>query len=293
MAEGRGFLVAVTEGVAVSSSERFVLRVQDEMQSRLSGLQARVPEAVDLVRFALGGRFLRTRLGAALREAASETPEGDAVAVCVATEIVHAATLCHDDLIDRSPFRRGRPALWASSGTAGAVLAGDLLLTEGMAALQALDAPRPRAASGLLSALREMGTAEMNLACATPPLTPYDPRWLANNARKTAALFGFVAAECVGASGELFTALETSGQRIGAAYQSIDDLADAAEEGPGATLAALDPSACAATLVADLRQALQALAPWPTIQAALARYLRMEILPMCPPVVSAEAFATA
>lgn len=59
------------------------------------------------------GKMLRTRLAAQL--AASDTTVFSnietLVSICVATELVHTASLCHDDVIDNSVIRRGLPAI--------------------------------------------------------------------------------------------------------------------------------------------------------------------------------------
>lgn len=52
---------------------------------------------------------------------------GAARVAAVAVELVHNASLLHDDVIDEDPLRRGRPALWAAKGVPAAILAGDAL----------------------------------------------------------------------------------------------------------------------------------------------------------------------
>ena len=64
-------------------------------------------------------------------------PEGGATAVrsAVAVELVHMASLVHDDVLDRAPLRRGRPTVYAVSGRARATNLGDVLFAEGFGLL--------------------------------------------------------------------------------------------------------------------------------------------------------------
>jgi geranylgeranyl pyrophosphate synthase len=57
---------------------------------------------------------------------------GDEIRVATAIELIHEASLVHDDLVDRSATRRGRPTLHAAHGEDRALLLGDLLLLSGV-----------------------------------------------------------------------------------------------------------------------------------------------------------------
>ena len=74
-----------------------------------------------------GGKRLRARLALAAGEALA-APLGDAVAWATAVELLHNATLVHDDIQDGDRTRRGRPTLWTVHGTAQAINAGDMML---------------------------------------------------------------------------------------------------------------------------------------------------------------------
>jgi geranylgeranyl pyrophosphate synthase len=81
-----------------------------------------------------GGSRVRARLAlhAALALGRADT---EAVAIAAACELLHNASLVHDDLQDRDPFRRGQPAVWRAHGDAAAICIGDLLLSGAYAAL--------------------------------------------------------------------------------------------------------------------------------------------------------------
>ena len=74
-----------------------------------------------------GGKRLRARLALASCQALGGTRE-QAVAWAAACELLHNATLIHDDLQDGDEVRRGREALWVRHGAAQAINAGDLAL---------------------------------------------------------------------------------------------------------------------------------------------------------------------
>lgn len=68
----------------------------------------------------------------------SEAPAERLVTAAAATELLHLATLCHDDLCDAATTRRGLPSINATFGDAEALVAGDYLLASSMAAFSAL-----------------------------------------------------------------------------------------------------------------------------------------------------------
>ena len=62
-------------------------------------------------------------------------PDREAIAIAAACELLHNASLVHDDLQDRDVHRRGRDAVWRRYGDAAAICAGDLLLSAAYAAM--------------------------------------------------------------------------------------------------------------------------------------------------------------
>src|ERR671920_2406659 len=72
----------------------------------------------------------------------------------VAVELLHAATLVHDDVLDRADLRRGRPTVFASGGRGAATTTGDLLFSRAFAVLvRAGDPEAVRTLSAASSAL--------------------------------------------------------------------------------------------------------------------------------------------
>ncbi len=87
-----------------------------------------------------GGKRVRARLALAAMEGLGEDPRR-AIPLAAAAELLHNATLVHDDLQDGDRVRRGRPTTWAVHGMAQAINAGDLMLMLPWAAAELLDCP--------------------------------------------------------------------------------------------------------------------------------------------------------
>lgn len=109
-----------------------VAAVESRMQSLL---------AVDYVGAALyhiktGGQRVRARLGLHASLALGQSID-DAITLATAAELLHNASLVHDDLQDRDCTRRGSPTVWAIYGDNIAICAGDLLLASAYRALSA------------------------------------------------------------------------------------------------------------------------------------------------------------
>src|SRR5205814_5746857 len=108
----------------------------DGLEERLARTVATHPGLVAAVgneALAAGGKRLRPAL------VFLSTPAGEApsLAAGVAVELVHMATLVHDDLIDQAHFRRGKAAAWSVYGPAAASATGDYLFARAFAELSA------------------------------------------------------------------------------------------------------------------------------------------------------------
>jgi len=155
--------------------------------------------------------------------------DGDADAAlraAVAVELLHMATLVHDDVLDRAALRRGRPTVFADGGRGAATATGDLLFSRAFAELsQAGSADAVRALSAASSALA--GGELMQRADAwSGEVTP--ERYLERCRLKTASLFE---AACrlgalLGDRPALASALGSFGGCVGVAFQILDDVLD-------------------------------------------------------------------
>jgi geranylgeranyl pyrophosphate synthase len=169
-----------------------------------------------------GGKRLRPLL--LFLAAGTPPPETEGVLrAAVAVELVHSATLVHDDVLDGSPLRRGRPTVVAAAGRLPATATGDLLFSRAFAELvqsRSLESIRvlSRASSGL-AAGELMQRADAWTVVDTE-------RYLERCRLKTAVLFR-AACELGAIEGKgPVAALAAFGERIGLAFQLLDDVLD-------------------------------------------------------------------
>jgi geranylgeranyl pyrophosphate synthase len=150
------------------------------------------------------------------------------VRAAVAVELVHSATLVHDDVIDGALLRRGRPTVAAVAGRQMAVATGDLLFSRAFAELACNDdVAQLRALSDASSALAEGELLQREDAYASH--VPVE-RYLRRCELKTAALFEAAcrlgALTAAQGSNALADALGAFARRIGLAFQMLDDVLD-------------------------------------------------------------------
>jgi geranylgeranyl pyrophosphate synthase len=175
---------------------------------------------------AAGGKRLRPLL-VLLAAGRSPVDPRELVACAAAVELVHSATLVHDDVLDAAPLRRGLPTVWAQGGRALAVATGDLLFSRAFAEL---------AAAGTLSSVRALSRASSALAEGELlqrqdawNVTVAVERYLYRCELKTARLFEAsceLGALAGGEQGAHVAALGAFGLRIGLAFQLLDDVLD-------------------------------------------------------------------
>jgi len=196
-------------------------------------LPARLGEVEELLREALSGH------GEALGEAAAATLEAGgkrlrpmlvllcagperseaAVRAAAAIELIHMATLVHDDVLDDAPLRRGLPTVFATSGRGGATATGDLLFSRAFALLA--DAGDARSVALLADASVALARGELAQRRDAFDLGIDEERYLARCRLKTGRLF-----ECACLLGRDDEALREFGAEIGLAFQLLDDVLD-------------------------------------------------------------------
>ena len=148
--------------------------------------------------------------------------EDPSPAAAVAVELVHMATLVHDDLVDGARMRRGMPAAWSVFGPGAALAAGDYLFA---CAFGELAATEDREAVAILAeACLALARGEaMQRSQTRKPETTIDA-YLARCALKTGKL---IEAACLlGSGGD--TRLGAYGLHLGVAFQIADDILDCA-----------------------------------------------------------------
>jgi heptaprenyl diphosphate synthase len=175
-----------------------------------------------------GGKRLRPMLVLAAADGACglTNVSREVIEAAAAVELLHLATLYHDDVLDSALIRRGQPSANALWGNARAVLGGDVLL------------------SLAYTVAAHLGTDELLRICRTltevcagqiaETYTQFDTgrtvrQYFASIEGKTAALLAsscWLGARAAGATRETVTAAERFGFEVGVAFQIIDDVLD-------------------------------------------------------------------
>jgi geranylgeranyl pyrophosphate synthase len=152
------------------------------------------------------------------------------VRAAVAVELVHSATLVHDDVIDAAELRRGQPTIAASAGRAAAVATGDLLFSRAFAELARNNDPEQLLA--LSDASCALAAGELLQREDAYAIEVSVQRYLERCRLKTAALFEAAcrlgALVAVKGSSELAGCVGEFAAQIGLAFQLLDDVLDIA-----------------------------------------------------------------
>ncbi len=206
------------------------------IQSDLQAVEIRLRESIRLDYAPLanvfetliesGGKRIRPAL-AILASKFHPADQDKMVTLAVATELVHAATLIHDDLIDKSPVRRGSPTIssrWSGTAT---VLAGDYLLARAADISASIENFRVmRIFARTLMTICE-GEIRQDFGGAHWP--PNRAEYYHHIESKTASLFSAATeggAVLSGAPDAEIAALKTFGHNLGMAFQVVDDILD-------------------------------------------------------------------
>lgn len=172
---------------------------------------------------AAGGKRLRPLL--VFLAAGVPPPETDGlVRAAVAVELVHSASLVHDDVLDGAALRRGRPSVMATGGREQATATGDLLFARAFAELAG--GGSPQAVRSLSRASSALARGElMQRADAWRPEVDLS-RYLERCRLKTGVLFRAACELGAIEGGGAADALGSFGERIGIAFQILDDVLD-------------------------------------------------------------------
>ncbi|MBN2162305.1 MAG: polyprenyl synthetase family protein [Pontiellaceae bacterium] len=239
------------------------------------------------------GKMLRSRLTLCLGNA-NGICDDVLINAAAAVDIIHGASLLHDDVIDGGVLRRGAPTFWKKYGTNGAILFGDLLVFKGLHLL--LDVSRPDLLEELINMSTEVcrSEVEQELILRGTPGTWKECEQIAR--AKTGALFAFAAVAGGNGSKEQADALREAGFILGTAYQLADDVLDASgnEAVSGKTLGTDNkrgkttaitatknaPNAPREYIFKLLADACELLAPWPNLHEAWGSFADKTLIPV-------------
>jgi octaprenyl-diphosphate synthase len=212
--------------------------IQGQLLSRLKDVRQelrRIVEAdFDLISMAnahllqMQGKMFRPTL-VLLADEATGRPEPRAITLAAVVELIHLATLVHDDSVDHSVLRRGMPTLNALFSHQVSVIMGDYLYSRAVIELVRLDDLEPLRI--LARVTNEMTVGEMRQLTAHDPLAFTEAEYDLLIRSKTASLLsGACEVGALGADPHARAALRRFGDHLGMAFQIIDDLIDYTEE---------------------------------------------------------------
>ena len=265
----------------IAVKERMVRTLEETTLKRL------VKDSSALV--GIGGKMLRSRLAYRVGTATGVDPRL-LVFGSSAVEMIHTASLLHDDVIDGGVLRRGMPTFWVEKGSAGAILLGDLLLFKAIDLI--CQVAGGRYTHDLVKLTGEVCEAESEQELL---LDGSDSRLEICQSiarRKTGALFAFAA--MLGGNGDTNreASLKEAGYILGTVYQLADDILDTRgeEAGSGKTLgtdaargivsaANLDESRLRNHLDTLMQEALDCLDGDPEAQRGISAYLNEDLRP--------------
>lgn len=222
-----------TPGAILSPVERLQVALADDMtavnaliRERMASEHApRIPEVTAHLVEA-GGKRLRPLLTLAAARLCGY--EGvDHVKLAATVEFIHTATLLHDDVVDESDRRRGRPTanlLWDNKSS---VLVGDYLFARSFQLM--VETGSLRALHILSDAAAVIAEGEVLQLASAESLTTTEPVYLQVIRGKTAALFAAaseVGPVIAGADGAVAAAMRAYGDALGISFQIADDLLD-------------------------------------------------------------------
>jgi octaprenyl-diphosphate synthase len=218
----------------LASAAAALALVQDDLalvEKRIDEvIGAREPKLTEISDYLInaGGKRIRPAVSLLVFRACGGKDVTDMVDLCVALELIHTATLLHDDIIDSNDVRRGKPAAPAQFGMADTLVTGDFLFSRAFQVCgrfeECIVSWAAEACVGLTEGEIMQGRYRRNTE-ATEEL------YLEIIRRKTASLFeagARIASHLAGLSPQKTERMAAAGDEIGLAFQIIDDLLDIA-----------------------------------------------------------------
>ena len=201
-------------------------RLDEVIRSSLS-TDVKLLETINGSILSTSGKRLRPMICLLVAKALG-TLNSDSLRYAAACELLHNATLMHDDVADASPERRGRPTVSALFGSTAAVLLGDFWLSRAVELIMGAETHEKVAPmfSKTLTDLAEGEMLQMEKAASADTDEEAYYRIIHN---KTASLFetaGMSGAESAGADGQCFEAAREFASDFGMAFQIKDDILD-------------------------------------------------------------------
>jgi geranylgeranyl pyrophosphate synthase len=198
--------------------------VEERMREQSAGYHPILKEALDQL-LDSGGKRVRPTV-VLLASSMLGVERELSIDLAAAVELLHTATLVHDDLIDGSPLRRGKPTINATLSTSATILTGDFLFSQ--AAWLGAQVGSTEVMRMFASTLSTIVNGEIVQIFERNALTDREA-YIQRIYAKTASMFELSArapAFLVGKKNEYGEPLRAYGYGIGMAFQMVDDILD-------------------------------------------------------------------
>jgi heptaprenyl diphosphate synthase len=206
--------------------------VAADLETIEAGLRRLIEDDPDVVSapmadlFAAGGKRIRPAL-VLLAAKCGSYDLGKLTPAAIAVELIHAATLVHDDVIDRAEVRRGRPTVAAKLGDEAAIVVGDFYFAK--AYEQAAFTQSPEAVAILARAVMDICAGEVRQQAIRHHYDTDIDEYMRRIEAKTATLLAAccdVGALLGGLTADQRSAVRAYGRLLGLAFQIADDVLD-------------------------------------------------------------------
>jgi heptaprenyl diphosphate synthase len=206
--------------------------VAADLETIEAGLRRLIEDDPDVVSapmadlFAAGGKRIRPAL-VLLAAKCGSYDLGKLTPAAMAVELIHAATLVHDDVIDRAEVRRGRPTVAAKLGDEAAIVVGDFYFAK--AYEQAAFTQSPEAVAILARAVMDICAGEVRQQAIRHHYDTDVDEYMRRIEAKTATLLAAcceIGALLGGLAADKRSAVRAYGRLLGLAFQIADDVLD-------------------------------------------------------------------
>lgn len=204
--------------------EEIYIPIQQSLRGVDEELKMRTSQTIDV--FAEGKR-LRPALLLFSAHAFNGNFSKDVILVASAMEMIHTASLIHDDIVDDSVQRRNKPSLYRSLGVKPAVIFADFLFTQGLTMIESIKTSNVMPLA--IHVVRTMCEGQWMELTVTARHNYTQQDYLKIIEKKTASLFACcckVGGVFRKAGGQELASLYDFGRNFGLVYQLLDDVAD-------------------------------------------------------------------
>jgi len=196
--------------------------VQVKQQIKTFVQECNDKKSLELLDLLAQGKMLRSKL---ILKIAGVTPES--IKLCAVVEMIHAASLLHDDVIDEADTRRGKPSINALFDNKTSIMFGDILYSKAFTELSQMD---KKIAYKISTAVTLLSIGEMLDVGLTDQFNSDYNKYLDMIYKKTASLIEASAASAAILANKDVEAFSLYGKNLGLAFQMVDDLLDITQD---------------------------------------------------------------